>query len=161
MARSDVLKEYYSLTCGVNQEPEAYISKLDDLRYRIAESGGQLINDNSFVTQILNSVPSKVDVIEMMEYKKLANDQDAQSEISLSKLTEMLSLRYQRYQGNRNSNREHNTSDTALFATSSKRFKGMCYNSRYYLQYYSMTLLLEIRFSNRYSLFVIMDVLDV
>ncbi len=118
--RAKLQMQFFGAKCSDNQDPEGYVSYMEDLRNHLEEAGGEPIKDDQFMTQVLNTLPSTYgDLVERLEER--VGHMDVQIRLTIEEMTEKLALRYERTFRRRE---HHKKEDVALVA--SQQFKGKC-----------------------------------
>jgi hypothetical protein len=123
--RARLQKQFYSARCAPKQDPETYMSYMDDLRAILEDAGGGTINNEQLMTQILNTLPSVYEnVVERLE--DFIGHEDPLKTLTVEHLTEQLALKFSRTR-DRTFQENESERDIAL-QTYGQGFKGKCYH---------------------------------
>ena len=120
--RARLMEEYINSHCKYREDPALYVVRLEDLKNRLVEAGGAHISDKDFMTQVLNTLPEFYsELVQNIEDKI----DDPSNPLTLGKLMEKLSLKYERKFKTRT---QRGTEETALvgFNTQYKKSCGFC-----------------------------------
>lgn len=114
-------RQLYQSKLEDKQDPDVWISRLEDLRFRL-EAMGTKIEDRTFLMHIMNNVTHEYATTIQMIEKRNHKDVDEEDRLTLEILRADLSLQFERLYGN---NTGRNDDDEyALFAGG--KFKGYC-----------------------------------
>ena len=116
---TSLMKQFNTSTLGANENPAAFIAKMQNLRAKIGEADPDLaIPDKGLLIRILNSLPKAYEsLVENIEESL----NDSSKSVSINEVRELLVLKYQRLSGSKNV--EASTGERALYAGG---FKGRC-----------------------------------
>ena len=92
LEKGKLLKQFYSIKCGVSEDPEQYVYTLENICAKIHNiAGGEVIADNDFMHQVLYGLPTKFESLS----KKLQQDINKKEEkkLSILDMIEQLSLK--------------------------------------------------------------------
>jgi hypothetical protein len=106
--RAKLQNQFFSARCTTNQDPEAYVSYMEDLRTLLEEAGGEPISEEQFITQVVNTLPILYDtLVERLEER--VGNKDPRLRLTVEELSEKLSLRFTRNSQNRENGNEQNS----------------------------------------------------
>ena len=92
-SRAKLQRQFYAAKCRQKEDPELYITYMEDLRMRLVDAGGEEIGDEQFMIQVLNTLPEMYDTtVEAIEDRVGSIDDP----ISIDEIEEKLSLRFER-----------------------------------------------------------------
>jgi hypothetical protein len=112
-----VTSNFYKSSLRKGQDPSVFITFLEDLRLSMEEMGNK-ITDKQFIIQVLNNLTEEYEY-DVSYLERLKDD-----ELTIEKVREELSLRYERLHNKRSDNNDKEKEETALYAGS--KFKGKC-----------------------------------
>ena len=115
-------KQFRDLSLKKNQDPEVWITELEDLRVRLEEMGSN-ISDDQFMIHILNNLTSDYELQLALMERRVG---DKEKPLTVEEIRAELSLRFERLNmGSTNNDDKDVMEDQALF---SGQFKGKCRN---------------------------------
>jgi gag-polypeptide of LTR copia-type/Zinc knuckle len=115
-------KQFRGLALKKGQDPEVWITELEDLRMRLEDMGSS-ISDNQFMIHMLNNLTSDYELQLALLEKRVG---DSEKPLTVEEIKAELSLRFERLNMNANGNKEGEVlEEHALFAG---QFKGKCRN---------------------------------
>jgi gag-polypeptide of LTR copia-type len=115
-------KQFRDLSLKKNQDPEVWITELEDLRIRLEEMGSS-ISDDQFMIHILNNLTLDYE-LQLALMERWVGDKE--KSLTVEEIRTELSLRFERLNmASTNNNDKEVMEDQALF---SGQFKGKCKN---------------------------------
>ena len=115
-------KQFRQCALKKNQDPEIWITELEDLRMKLEELGSS-ISDNQFMIHILNNMTSDYDLQLAMMEKRI---NDKMNPLTIDEIRADLNLRFERLNMELSDDNENEgVEDLALFGG---QFKGKCRN---------------------------------
>jgi hypothetical protein len=128
-SRVKLSKMFYQAKLKEGQDPEEYITYLEDLRDHLDECGYKM-NDEQFMVQVLNSLTKEYETqVDRLE-QKLGINLDP---LDIESLREQLSLKYERLHGDNDSevSKKNKEEEAVMYASDKKykfkkQFKGRC-----------------------------------
>ena len=122
--RGKLLKQFYSSKCKGQEDPEAFVYEMEDLRNRIQEAnnGVEIIDDDGFMNQVLNSLPETYD--SLTEKLQADIDKKGDDKLTIEDMAEQLALKFSKLRMHQGEAQDHD--ETALVGFNNQ-FKKKCY----------------------------------
>ena len=115
-------KQFRQLALQKNQDPEVWLTELEDLRMKLEDMGSSM-SDNQFMIHILNNLTSDYELQLALMERRIG---DKEKPLTIDEIRDELNLRFERLSMKSASNNESDVlEEQALF---SGRFKGVCRN---------------------------------
>jgi len=126
-SRLDLKKKFINSSLkSAKDDPDVWISELEDLRNQLAEAqrnvqGATTMTDHDFMEHILNNLPKEYEsVVNNLENKL----DDRTNPLTIQNIQEALNLKFERMKGKKSRGSDENE-ETALYAGG---YKGVCFN---------------------------------
>jgi gag-polypeptide of LTR copia-type len=115
-------KQFRQLALQKNQDPEVWLTELEDLRMKLEDMGSSM-SDNQFMIHILNNLTSDYELQLALMERRIG---DKEKPLTVDEIRDELNLCFERLSMKSASNNESDVlEEQALF---SGRFKGVCQN---------------------------------